>query len=217
MFRCPAKCTFRVVENFINNQKDEDVISFEPTGRFVKSLSKSQRSELQPYNLRIIKLVALDGSLSVLLTNLFDKTEYPANDIIDLYFRRWEVEIFYRDEKVLLDVERFHSKACNGIKQELYATLTMSIITRMLMVLSCPGPVNREPQFKNAIRYLSSEAAVLAAEDPQKVIEIFNDLLKNIRRVRYYRPRVPRPTQPRVTKKTVKKWSVLKGQKLAKA
>jgi hypothetical protein len=166
--------------------------------------------------LRLIRLEAPDGSISVLLTNLYDKIEFPANEIIDLYFKRWEVESYYRDEKVLLEIEQFHSKTNNGIKQELYAALIMAVITRILMVLSAADS-SIEPQFKNAIRNLASDAAILKSDDPQKAIEIFIEILKNIVRVKYYRPKVPRPPQPRVTKKTVKKWSVLKGQKVSKA
>jgi hypothetical protein len=41
-----------------------------------------------------------DGTLSVLLTNLFGKRKSACDEIINLYLRRWEVESYYRDEKV---------------------------------------------------------------------------------------------------------------------
>ena len=217
LFRCPASNSFNAVKGFIDSDEADDTVWFEPSGRFVRSLSKSERNELQPIKLRLVRLEAPDGSLSVLLTNLFDEVEFSTVEIIDLYFRRWEVETYYRDEKVLLEIERFHSKTDNGIRQELFASLIMAIISRILMVWSTPDSSTNEPQFKNAIRNLASEAFALTPEDPRKAVEIFADILRDIQRVKYYRPKVPRPTQPRVTKKTVKKWSVLKGQKLANA
>ncbi len=45
-------------------------------------------------------------------------------------------------------------------------------------------PTKAEPQFKNSIMTLSSDMAVFASEDPTKAIEIFQDILAEIRRVK---------------------------------
>ena len=165
----------------------------------------------------MIRLVSPDGNVSALITNLPRTSEFITEEIIALYFKRWEIESYYRDEKEIMEIERFHAKTCNGIKHEMYATLIMSIISRLLMVIPTQKTEPQEVQFKNAIRSLAYDAAILAPDNPEKAIEIFEDLLERIRRVKYYRPKKRRSSQPRVTKKTVKKWSVLKKQKLAKA
>ncbi len=87
------------------------------------------------------------------------------------------------------------------------------------MVLSSQtsDKMTAEPQFKNAIMTLASEAAVLAAEDPQKSIQIFEIILKEIQRVKYYRPKAPRPSPPRVTKKPLNKWADSKRKRTANA
>lgn len=72
-------------------------------------MSSKQRRELKPIKLRIIKLVSPDGTVSVLLTDLFSKRKYGCDEIIDLYFRRWEVENYYRDEKITLQIEKFRA------------------------------------------------------------------------------------------------------------
>lgn len=215
IFRCKGKATFRKVEHFLNSQKKEETIILEPAGRFARSLRKKELDKIEPLKLRLIRLESPNGNISVLITNLLDKKAYPRDEMINLYFKRWEIESYYRDEKVTLEVERFHAKTCNGIKQELYATLIMSVITRLLMVL--PSTQTKELQFKNTIRSLAHDVSLLAPDNPDKSIQVFRELLKQITRVRYYRPKVPRPSQPRVTKRSVKKWSVLKTQKLAKA
>jgi len=56
-----------------------------------------------------------------------------------LYFRRWEVENHYRDEKIYLEIEKFHTKTVNGILQELLAVLIMTVISKTLMQLSLSG------------------------------------------------------------------------------
>ena len=217
LFRCKGKATLRKVENFLSSGSKEETIMLEPTGRFARSLGKKELDKIKPLKLRLIRLESPGGPISVLITNLLNRKTYPKDEIIDLYYKRWEIESFYRDEKVTLEVERFHAKTCNGIKQELYATLIMSVIARLLMVLQSVKMKNSELQFKNTIRSLAHDAAILAPDALDESLRIFKELLKQIIKVKYYRPKVPRPSQPRVTKRAVKKWSVLKAQKLAKA
>ena len=218
VFRCPAQSTFPAVHAFVETGKDEDEICIDPGGRYVNKIPKKLRKDLKAIKLRVLRLVSPDGTVSVLLTNLTDKREYPGQELIALYFRRWEVETHYRDEKIVLEVEAFHGKSPNSIRQELLAVMIMTVISRALM--ACAQTLagdSREPQFKNAIMSLASEAAVLVPDDPAGAISVFQDLLEEIRRVIYYRPKKPRPSQPRVTKTSVNKWSASKNRRLTNA
>lgn len=218
VFRCPAQSTFPAVKAFIESGKEEDEICIDPSSNYINKLPKKQRKHLEAIKLRVIKLVSPDGIVSVLLTNLYNNEEFPAQEIISLYFRRWEVEGYYRDEKIVLEIEKFHGKSYNSILQELFAAMIMSVIARTLMALSeTLSDKPREPQFKNAIMTLASEAVVLAANDTEKAISVFRDILYEIRRVIYYRPKKPRPSQPRVTKKSKNKWIEAKIMKVANA
>ena len=107
-----------------------------------------------------------------------------------------------------MEVERFHSKTVNGILQELYASMIMSTISRTIMVLSAEMIYSGEHefQFKNAIVTLASEAAILAPDDPEKAVLIFDEIITEISRVKYYRPKTPRVTNPRVCKRPLNKW-----------
>jgi len=218
VFRCPAQSTFPAVHAFIESAKEEDEICIDPSGKYLSKIPKKQRKGLKAIKLRVIKLVSPDGTVSVLLTTLSDKREFSAQELTSLYFKRWEVESYYRDEKIALEIEEFHGKSCNSVRQELFAAMIMSVIARVLMVLSqALAGDPREPQFKNAIMTLASEAAVLAADDPVRAISIFHDVLEEIRRVVYYRPKKPRPSPPRVTKRSLNKWSCSKTKKVAHA
>jgi hypothetical protein len=215
IFRCPSTSTFPAVRAFIESGKQEDEICIDPSSNYLSKISKKQRKNLKAVKLRIIRLISPDGTVSVLLTNLYDKTQFPADEIISLYFRRWEIETYYRDEKTVLAIEEFHGKTSNSIRQELFAVMIMSVISRTLMVLSqwLAGDF-REPQFKNAVMTLASEAAVLAADDPGRAVDIFQEILEAIRRVIYYRPKKPRPSSPRVTKRSLNKWAFSKTKKV---
>ena len=206
VFRCPARSTFAAVEGFVRSGKAEEAITLvSPVGK--------------PIALRAIRMESPDGELSVLLTNLPDEPRFAAAAVIALYFRRWAVELQYRDEKTSLDIETFHSQTENGIRQELSAILVMAVITRTLMaqVTDPDHPAKAEPQFKHAMITLAQEAFVLAPQCPELALIIFTELLDEIARVRYYRPQTPRPSQPRVSKKPINKWQVDKAKRIADA
>ncbi|MCP4157196.1 MAG: IS4 family transposase [bacterium] len=211
LFRCPAQSTFPAVEKFVRSDKNESVIHISPSANFLKKADNKKKSEAEPIKQRVIKLVSPDGTVSVLLTDLYDMKKFSAKLITELYFRRWEVENHYRDEKIFLEIEKFHTRTVNGVLQELFAVLIMTVISKTLMQLSLSG--DAEPQFKNAVMALADEAAVLIPSDPQTAVEIFKELSVEIARVKYYRPKSPRPSQPRVTKRPASKWCKGKAKK----
>ena len=216
LFRCPAQSTFPAVEAFVASGHNEGFILIDPSNKYLRGLSARQRRKARIIQLRIIKLISPDGTVSVLLTNLLNKSSFPKEAIIALYFRRWAIEDHYRSEKVALEIEKFHGKTPNSVRQELFAVVIMSVIARTLMVVTSRVHGSRfvEFQFKNAIMTLAAEAAILVPDDPQRAVEIFSEILKAIAQVKYYRPRSPRPTQPRVTKRAPNKWCSGRWKKL---
>ena len=132
--RCPASCTFPAVEEFVASGKQDAIIRLTPSKKARQKRPRHQRIHLRAITVRAVLLTSPDGTVSVLLTNLRDTQAYPRESIVALYFRRWEVESSYRDEKVTLDIERFHARTPNGIRQELFAVMIMTVISRTLMM-----------------------------------------------------------------------------------
>jgi len=207
--RCPASCTFPAVEEFVASGKQEAIIWITPSNKALTKKPRRQRGDLRAVNVRVVLLTSPDGKVSVLLTNLLNLQTYPRQEIVALYFRRWEVEGYYRDEKVTLDIERFHARTPNGIRQELFAAMIMTVISRTMMMWSAKRllPYDRECQFKNAILTLASEAAFLVPKDPEQAVTIFREVMQDMARVIYYRPKSPRGSQPRINKHPLNKWS----------
>ena len=205
VLRGPASRTFPVVETFVHSGQTEASLTLtSPT--------------TAPIQLRALRLVSPQGEISVLLTNLPNTVRFPAQAVLDLSWRRWAVEVHYRDEKTSLDMETFHSQTENGIRQELFAILIMAVIARTVMVLKTDPehPSGAHPQFKHAIITLANDAALLTPTCPEVALGIFQELLHEIERVRYYPPKVPRPSAPRVSKQPVNKWRLEKTQRMRK-
>jgi hypothetical protein len=208
VFRCPASSTFPAVEAVVKSGKAEATIWITPSNKALARLSARQRTRLKAIRVRVILLHHPDGTVSVLITNLLNRRRYPREAIVALYFRRWQVENYYRDEKVTLQIETFHSRTPNGIRQELFAAMIMTVITRTLMRLAANAYLDKHQQcqFKHAILTLAAETAFLIPEEPEQALEVFNELLQEIARVKYYPPVTPRPSQPRINKHPVNKW-----------
>lgn len=216
LFRCPAESTFPAVETFVRSDRQEDYITLTPSNNYLQGLSAKKRKKARGIQLRVIRLVSSGGKVSVLLTNMLNKSRFATGEIIELYFRRWAVEDHYRTEKVVLEIEKFHGKTPNSIRQELFAVVIMSVIARTLMMITARvhGPSKAEFQFKNAVMTLASEAAMLVPHDPAAAVEIFSEILNAISRVRYYRSKTARPSQPRLTKRPPNKWCFGRREKL---
>lgn len=216
IFRSPGSSTFPAIISFLASNKDEDIIWINPTHSYRVHLGMKMWRQAKPIKLRVIKLVSPDRTVSVLLTNLRNSEAFSRDNITNLYFRRWEVETHYRNEKTVLDIEKFHGKSPNSIRQELFAIMIVSIISRILMELAEQSLKYKKgfPQFKNAVMTIAYDAAVLTPDDPVFAINIFKELLDEIARVRYYQSPKKRPSQPRFTKRKINRWSVARQRKM---
>jgi len=208
--RCQAKSSFKPLMRFIKSGLAEDVIELGPPVQLRNQFCRTLR-------LRVIRLESPNGQITALLTSLIDTQKYPAAEILSLYRKRWEIEIFYRSEKSEMNLETFHGKTSNAILQEIYASAIMAVIARVLMALSQEHeePDFPEPQFKNALMVLASDAAALSASNPQRAIRVFNHILERISRIKYYRHKTQRPAYPRVNKSCRNKWKTGRQSRLA--
>lgn len=215
LIRCPASNSFPAVRDFIQSGKDEAIISVAPSQDYKAKSKEDPNAFKEHIAVKAIRIVTLNGSVSVLLTNMVDDESYSTQEIKKLYLKRERIENYYRDEKTYLEIEKFHSKSPNGIRQELYAILVVSVIARILM-MHCQKKVKDKtitPRFKHAVMVLAQHMALMSAKDPQRGYELFTELLHSIERVKTYPHRKKRPNQPRICKKPPNKWAEYRGKR----
>ncbi len=205
LMRCQAAGTFSALEAFLKSSKPEALVHVAPSW----SYRVEERKALPTLCLRAIRTHDPEGNAVVFLTSLLDAKTFPRRELIDLYFKRWEVEVYYREEKVVQDMERFHSRTARGVQQELFAVMVLTVISRTMGVLSetlHELPAGRV-QRKHASLSLAREAALLTPSNPRKALAIFEELLSEMARVKYYPPKRPRPHAPRISKAPRNKWA----------
>jgi len=136
LFRCPVSNTFPAVVSFLASGADDGVIEIAPSETYRSQQPSATRRELTSLVVRVVRVILPNGKIAVYLTDLLDAATFSCEEIANLYHRRWEVETHYRDEKVHLNIETFHTRSVNGIHQELFAVVIMAVIARTLMALS---------------------------------------------------------------------------------
>ena len=206
--KVPMRSSFNEVLDFVSTGETEGEITINPTKSYlqkVKTGTAEKVEKLEPITLRIIR-TKLGEEEFVLLTSLLDTEKYSTNSIIKLYQARWEVENYYRDEKMWLMVEEFMSESVLGVKQELFATMIMSIVTRVSLYLeelkNCKKGV---PQFYNAITSMARAVPRMIALGLKWCKIFLQNLLDAIILTRYYPSKVRRSFE-RISRKPHNKW-----------
>lgn len=116
-----------------------------------------------------------------LVTTLLDEEAYSADDLAELYFRRWAVELFFRHIKTTMGMEMLRCKTPKMVRKELRMFIIAHNLIRALMQeaaslylcdltrLSFKGTVDTLRQFSYAI-YATKDA-------PQTRARIFDEML----------------------------------------
>ncbi|NJN70288.1 MAG: IS4 family transposase [Nitrospira sp.] len=85
---------------------------------------------------RFVSLRLPTGELEVLVTSLLDPVEYPTQEFLEVYHRRWNHETFYGMVKGRLDLENFTGETAEAVRQDFHSTL---LVANLESVLSAPA------------------------------------------------------------------------------
>jgi len=109
--------------------------------------------------LRQIKVVVDNPGFRVqsfyIVTTLTDAQTYSAADIADLYYRRWDVELFFRDIKTTMGMDILRCRTPVMVRKEILMHLIVYNSIRLLML-------NAAKQVKASPRRISFKASVQA-------------------------------------------------------
>ncbi|MGD0138155.1 MAG: IS4 family transposase [Tepidisphaeraceae bacterium] len=90
------------------------------------------------------------------ITTLLDPKRYPAEQIIELYAKRWQVEVCFRDMKRTLGMKQMRSRSVAGVRKEICAFVLLYNLIRHVMRRAAAA-MNVEPDrvsFIDAMRWL---------------------------------------------------------------
>lgn len=71
-----------------------------------------------------------------IITDRLDPKEYPARSLIQLYERRWQVEVDFRDLKRTIGMKHLRSRTVEGVRKEVAAFVILYNLIRLTMLKS---------------------------------------------------------------------------------
>ena len=91
-----------------------------------------------------------------IVTTLLDPVQYPATEIADLYFQRWDVELFFRDIKTTMGMDVLRCQTPEMIRKEVLMYFIAYNCIRQLMSEAAREAdlAVREVSFKGSLQAL---------------------------------------------------------------
>jgi hypothetical protein len=180
------------------------------------SYSKTEWNALpEELTLRQIKVTVSCPGFRVqqffIVTTLLDAVQYPATELADLYFQRWDVELFFRDIKTTMGMDVLRCQTPDMIRKEVLMHFIAYNCIRQLMSEAAKEAdlAVREISFKGSLQALRNwephlnQAKVSRAER----FRLMSDLYEAITDT----PIRPRPgrSEPRCRKRRPKNYELM--------
>jgi Transposase DDE domain len=133
---------FREVAEFLASGRDSEAINF----TFRDTANAITRVE----RLRLVRDCDENGNSCVLVTNLMDEQQFTAKDLVNVYYRRWGIEVAFKDMKMRYKIEGFHGTTPQLIEQEIIALMFLLLIESMIEEAAITTlPTNQRDRDKN--------------------------------------------------------------------
>lgn len=144
-----------------------------------------------------------------LATTLLDAEAYPAEDLADLYFQRWDVELDFRHIKISMQMDVLRCKSPEMVRKELWChLLAYNLIRHVMWEAGQRYQVSsRRISFKGAIQYIISFRAIFSGCSTQYRKELTMQFLNLIAFQEV--PNRPGRIEPRVKKRRPKTYALM--------
>lgn len=119
-----------------------------------------------------------------LLTSLLDAELYPATEIIELYHRRWEIELAYGEIKTqtLERREALRSRDPERVRQEIWGLAIAYNLVRVMMARAAlkAGVAPNRMSFRNSLLQIRAFLLMAWSDKPGTLPRLYGDLLQEL-------------------------------------
>ena len=168
----------------------DDLLIYWPKPKWNKNLSYSKEEWLalpEKISLRQIKVNIDQPGFRVktfyIITTLIDSVNYSAKQITELYYQRWDVELFFRDIKTTMGMDILRCKSPDMIQKELLMHFIVYNCIRLLMLKASKqkGISPRNISFKASVQALRQWEPLLKADmklsERNRLIDLLYDCI----------------------------------------
>ena len=111
---------FACVREFLRSGLNEQVVMLRALDTHEATKYKCPR---EAQMVRLVRNVAPNGKVRVLMTNLFDEITFPASSFSDLYHKRWRIEEAFKRLKHRLNLEHVTGLSQQAVEQDVAAKI----------------------------------------------------------------------------------------------
>ena len=122
-------------------------------------------NKIMEHEFRLIEIIDLKSDKKLcFITNIFDLS---AQQIANIYRRRWDIEVFFRFLKQELNLKHLLSHSQNGILVQVYVTLILAILLTVFKIQNkIPGYKIAKMMFEEALLIHIVKELKLFQDDP---------------------------------------------------
>ncbi len=147
----------------------------------------------------------------MLVTTLLDHRLYPERELVKLYRRRWDVELFLRDIKTTMGMDVLRCKTPRMVEKELWMYVIAYNLIRALMTEAALAHGSRvsEISFKGTLSTVRQWAPILSKLGllPRQRLDLYDALLYYLIKDKLLKR--PDRTEPRARKRRPKNYQLL--------
>ena len=143
--------------------------------------------DLIPLRLRLIRVELETGEVEVLITSLIDEQKFPHEIFMDLYHKRWPVEVDYLFMKQRIEIGNFSGTTVLSVYQDFHSKVLAKNLT---WVLASPAQdaIEKEEDEKKHDYQLNMTQAISKSKDTifllfERPREIITQLLQDLHAV----------------------------------
>lgn len=144
-------------------------------------------------------------------TSLLDAKRYPAQEVVDLYARRWRIETLFREVKINLSADILRSRSPDGVRKEIIARLAALNVVRSIILEAAAAAKMEDPlriSFVHTVRAIISFSAALSRVPLALVADVYHAMLLEI--AWHVNPERPGRLEPRAVCRDHKHYPSLK-------
>lgn len=132
-----------------------------------------------------------------IITTLVDPKAYPAQELIEVYTERWQIEVYFRDLKCTLRMRKISAQSIKGVQKEVTAFILLYNLIRKVMQTAAErqGVPPDRISFKDAMLWLLYSAP--GAPLPDLIVNPKRRRATQPRRLKKGRHRFPQLNQSR--------------------
>jgi hypothetical protein len=138
---------YTCVRDFLRSGLSEQLVMMSAPN---KPDARDYECDRVPHQVRLIRQVAPNGKLRVLMTSLLDMTAFPASSFGDLYHQRWRIEEAFKRLKERLNIEHVTGLSQQAVVQDVSAKI---VTDNLQAITALTAHVHAELDIVNRINH----------------------------------------------------------------